>query len=137
MTLREIIERCKKLGVDEERCKSDKYSELVFYKKDIDEWYKIFADVLGPEVKPAGEKPKREHLHLTKDYGGIWAGQTLFRKEFEDGTVIAMIWPWEDGIHATLKMALLETEKSEVKPSSHGALSPFAGLRARLGKGLL
>ncbi len=137
MTLREIIERCRMLGVDEERCKSDEYSELVFYKKDIDQWYKIFADVLGPAVKPAEKKTKREHLHLTKDYGGIWAGQTLFRKAFKDVTVIAMIWPWEDGIHATLKMALLETEKSEVKLSARRARSPFAGLRARLGKGLL
>ena len=137
MTLREIIERCKRLGVDEERCKSDKYNELVFYKKDIDEWYKMFADVLGPAVKPVGKKPNREHLLLTKDYGGMWVGQTLFRKEFKDVTVIAMIWPWEDGVHATLKMALLETEKSEVKLSACRVRFPFAGLRARLGKGLL
>lgn len=136
MTLQEIIERCRMLGVDEERCNSDKYSEFVFYKEELDEWNKIFSDVLGPAIKPAGKKPARDHKRLTKDYGGIWADQTLFMKEFEDVTVIAMFWPWQDGIHATLKMALLEKEKPEVGLSDHQARVCFRGLRARLGKGL-
>lgn len=136
MTLQEIIERCRMLGVDEERCTSDKYSEFVFYKEEIDAWNKIFSDVLGPAIKPAGKKPAKDHKRLTKDYGGIWADQTLFKKEFEDVTVIAMFWPWEDGIHATLKMALLEKEKPEVKLSARKGEGRFAGLRTRLGKGL-
>jgi len=106
ITLREIIERCSMLGLDEERCNSDKYSELVFYKTEIDEWSKILADVLGPAVKRAGKKPTKDHLYLTKDYGGIWIAQTLFKRDFDDVSVIAMFWPWQDGIHATLKLAL-------------------------------
>ncbi|UCG81111.1 MAG: hypothetical protein JSV60_02160 [Desulfobacterales bacterium] len=136
MTLREIIERCSMLTVDEVRCEGDKYRELVFCGEDIDEWHRIFADVLGPAVKPAGKKPTKDHWRLTKDYGGVWAGQTLFKKEFEDGTVIAMFWPWQDGIHVTLKMALLEKQKSGVKLSVPIARVPFAGLRAWLEKSL-
>lgn len=108
MTLREIIERCRMLGVDEERRDSDAYHELVFYKEEIDEWNKVLADILGPAIKPAGAKPSKDHRRLTKEYGGIWAGQTLFKKDFDDVTVIAMFWPWQDRTHVTLKMALLE-----------------------------
>ena len=107
MTLREIIEECSTLSVCEERCITDEYGELVFYNREIDEWNKILADMFGPAIKPAGVEPTKGDLLLTEDYGGIWADQTLFQKDFDDVTVIAMFWPWKDDIHTTLKMALL------------------------------
>ncbi len=110
MTLREIIEKCSMLGVYDERYITDEYSELVFYNKEIHEWNQILADILGPAIKPAGAKPTKDDLHLTKDYGGIWVDQTLFKKVFDDVTVIAMFWPWQDDIHTTLKMTLLNSK---------------------------
>ena len=107
MTLREIIEKCSALGVCEERCITDEYGELVFYNREIDEWDKILADIFGHAIKPAGVSPSKDDLHLTKDYGGIWIDQTLFKKDFDDVTMIAMFWPWKDDIHTTLKVALL------------------------------
>ncbi len=136
MTLRQIIERYSMLRVDEVRCDSNKYGELIFYGEDIDEWHRIFADVFGPAVKPGGKKPTKDQKRLTKDYGGVWTDQTLFRKECEGVTVIAMFWPWRDKIHVTLKMALLEEEKSEVKLSVPMAGLPFSDLRAWLEKSL-
>jgi len=107
MTLHEIIEKCRMLGIDEERHSSNTYHELVFYREEIDKWNTVLSGVLGPAIKPEGKAPAKDHQRLTKEYGGIWADQTLFKGEFEDATVIAMFWPWEDGIHVTLKMALL------------------------------
>ena len=107
MTLREIIEKCSTLSVHEERCITDEYGELVFYNREIDEWKKILADIFGPAIKPAGVKPTKHDLNLTNDYGGIRVDQTLFKKEFDDYTVIAMFWPWGNNTHTTLKMALL------------------------------
>ena len=134
MTLKEIMERCRMLGVDQQRHRSDAYHELVFYQAEIDQWTKIFSGIFGPAVKPEGAKPTKALLHLTRDYGGIWPGQTLFKKDFDDVTVIAMFWPWQDGIHATLKMALLEKQQLEVTPSSQRTGLGLAGLRVRLGK---
>ena len=121
MTLKKIIEKCSILSVHDKRIISDEYNELVFYNKEIDKWNKIFADVLGPAIKPkvlievlgpaakpAGVEPTEDDLQLTKDYGGIYNNQTLFRKEFDDVTVIVMLWPWEDDIHTTLKMVLFK-----------------------------
>ena len=108
MILREIIKKCDTLSIYEERCITDEFCELVFYNKDTDEWNNIFADILGHAIKPAGIKPTKDDQYLTKEYGGTWFDQTLFKKEFDDVTVIAMFWPWQDGIHTTLKMALLK-----------------------------
>ncbi|MCK4852123.1 MAG: hypothetical protein KAS86_03315 [Candidatus Omnitrophica bacterium] len=106
--LEEIVERCGRMGVYERRSVSDKYCELVFYNKEIDEWKKTFTDILGPAAKPAGAKPAREDIRLTKDHGGVHDDQTLFKKEHDEVTVIAMFWPWQDHAHTTLKIALLK-----------------------------
>ena len=108
MTLKEIIEKCGTVSICEERCMNDEFCELVFYNKDTGEWTRIVAAILGHAIKPAGVEPTTDDQYLTKDYGGIWSDQTLFRKEFDDGTVIAMFWPWQDGIHTTLKMYLFK-----------------------------
>ena len=106
MTLPEIIRQCNGLEISEQRSATDKYHELVFYNKDIDQWNKIFTDILGPPVKPQGEAPTQKDLELTNDYGSIYDNQTLFKKKFDHATVIAMFWPWRDGEHTTLKLAL-------------------------------
>ncbi len=107
MKLEEIMCEFGHLGIREERCRTDDYGELVFYNREIDEWTKIFADILGPAMKPAGVEPTEEHLSLARDHGGVWAEQTLFKREFGDATVIAMFWPWQDDRHTTLKIALV------------------------------
>ncbi len=105
MTLKQIVDKCSLQNVREVRRITDGYVELVFSNKRLDDWNRIFSDILGPAKKPAGIKPSKDDLHLTKDYGGIWVNQTLFSKEFDDSTVIAMYWPWQDDAHTTLKMA--------------------------------
>ncbi|MCK4809874.1 MAG: hypothetical protein KAS99_02930 [Candidatus Omnitrophica bacterium] len=108
MTLNEINEKFNHLEISEKRDMSDDYTELVFYTKDLDEWNKIFIDTLGPAIKPPGIKASDNDMALTRDYGGIQDNQTLFKKEFESVVIIAMLWPWQDNEHITLKMALLK-----------------------------
>ena len=110
MTLKEIIEKCSILSIHDKRIITDEYNEIVFYNKDIDEWNKLFTVVLGPAIKPAGEEPTKFDLQLTKDYGGIYSNQTLFKKKFDDYTVIVMFWPWQDDIHTTLKIIRIRTK---------------------------
>ena len=136
MTLSEIIERCSRLEVAERRHQNETYSELVFYNKEIDEWNRILSEVLGPPVKSAGNKPTKDHVRLTQEYGGILTNQTLFVREFDDVTVMAMFWPWGNGKHTTLKMALLEKQKKEVNASSPKMRSCFSALRTALAKTL-
>ena len=106
MTPKEIIGRCGELSVCEKRTIGDDYCELVFYTKDTDAWIKVLADNLGPTVKPG-----REDSRLAEDFGGIRGNQTLFKKEFDDFFVIAMLWPWQDNASTTLKIALVKKQK--------------------------
>ena len=105
--IKKITDRCSALEVFERRSEDGGYRELVIFNRDINEWEKVFIDCLGPAVKPPGKKPTRDDLRLTKDYGSIAANQTLFKKEFDDGSVIAMLWPWGDEVHTTLKITAL------------------------------
>jgi hypothetical protein len=108
MKPKEFIERCDTLKIYDERYIEDDYVEIVFYSKEIEEWHKILIDIFGPPIKPAGIKSTEEHLRLTEEYGGIYTNQTLYKKEFGEYTLIAMLWPWQDDVHTTLKMVLLK-----------------------------
>ena len=105
--LKTIIEKCNALQIYEKRDINDGYCELVFDNKEIDKLEKILIEILGTATKPPGTKPTKEDIKLTKDYGGIHDNQTLFKKTFDETTVIAMLWPWQDNAHTTLKIALL------------------------------
>ncbi len=70
---------------------------------------KIFTGFFGPATKPAPEKPSKEDAMLTEKYGGICAGQTLFKKDEPGFTVIAMFWPWQSEPYTTVKVFLQKT----------------------------
>ena len=107
MTIDEILLQTKDLGIYEHRSKNDEYCELVFYSKDLNSWYDILSSALGEPRKPSGTAPTQSDLDLTSRTGGIRINQTLFEKNFGGETIIAKIWPWDDGEHLTLKMAVL------------------------------
>jgi hypothetical protein len=107
MELRDITDCCVHLDVHEKRFDRDDLFELVFFQKDVMEWARILRAFLGEPVKPSGKVPTSKDLEITKGTGGIRIEQTLFEKNVENGTIIAKFWPWTDGLHITLRMALL------------------------------
>jgi hypothetical protein len=107
MQLIEIINNCTHLKVVERRCIKDDFIELVFCNEDMAEWKRILSSYLGQPRKPQGSPPSPNDLRITCGTGSIRINQTLFEQEFEAGTVIAKFWPWADGKHTTLRMALL------------------------------
>lgn len=107
MQLKEITDCCGGLKINEKRCLTDEFVELVFQNEEIDEWYRIVSAFLGAPTKPEGREPSEKDLAITSTTGGIRLEQTLFEKEYDNGTIIAKFWPWKDKIHTTLRMALL------------------------------
>jgi len=67
---------------------------------------KMFTEIFGKAVKPSGTKPTKEDSRLTENYGGVYANQILYKKEFNNTTIIAMFWPWQDSTHITVKLAV-------------------------------
>jgi hypothetical protein len=105
VTLKEITDKCSESSIREVRHLADEYGEIVVYNTKIDEWTAVFVDLLGPPKKPSGVEPTEDDRQVAINYGGIWANQTLFKKELGDSTLLVMYWPWQDGVHTTVKMA--------------------------------
>ena len=107
MTLDDILQKVQGMKIVERRSMTDDYCELVFLSKDLEIWYNAISDSLGEPRKPAGRQPTDADQELTVKTGGIWVGQTLFEKKFDNSTIIAKFWPWQDEGNITLKIAVL------------------------------
>jgi len=107
MTFKEILDKCDQLQPFEKRKREDNYYEIVFENQDAKRWSNVLIDCFDRPAKPAGKNPSAEDEALTAPYGGIWNAQTLYRKKFDFGMVITMLWPWDDKVHTTLKMTLI------------------------------
>jgi hypothetical protein len=106
MTIKEIVETCGIWKSHEVRALRDDYCELVLSDGE-DGWIGTLIDILGSPVKTPGREPSEEHLRLAENFGGIRINQTLWRKRSDDSTIIAMLWPWQDQTHTTVKLAVL------------------------------
>ena len=105
MTFPELVEKLKKFPFDEIRKESDGYFEFVLSVKHLLTLYPIFEIYYGVPFKPAGIAPSSTAQDVTKVYGGIQTQQTLYYVRRGSISDCAMIWPWNDGTHATVKMA--------------------------------
>ena len=105
VTISEILKKCDQLKVEEERVSSSGYTEQVIFADEIDQWNKVLTGVLGPAVKPAGQKTTPQYFALTVNFGGLFDDQTLFYKKFKEKSILAIFWPWKNKIHVTLKIA--------------------------------
>jgi hypothetical protein len=107
MILKDIVNRCHGLTIQEVRSDKDEYYEVVILNREIEDWEKLLASILGPARKPKGVKPSDDDLSLTSASGGIRVNQTLFERSFGNYSIIAKFWPWDDNEYTTLKMAHL------------------------------
>ena len=108
MDLNDIKSKFEGYNLYVQRSLSEDYWEIVIYNKDITKWEDGFSEILGFPVKPKGVKPTSEHQNLAKDHGGIFPNQTLYAKEFDIGTIMAMFWPWGNNTHTTIKTSLIK-----------------------------
>lgn len=107
MSFASIVAAIANLPVEEQRQLREHYVELVFFTHDTARWTATLSAHLGPVAKPPGTAPSAEQRQLASAHGGIHANQTLFYGNSEGIRIIAMFWPWQDGLHTTLKLAQL------------------------------
>jgi len=107
-SLKEISDRIQNLPIDQKRSGTDSYIEIVILNEKMSEWMTFLEKQLGAPAKSSSQKPTREQETLAEPNGGISKGQTLFKKELENGLIVAMLWPWQDEKHTTLKIFTAE-----------------------------
>lgn len=108
MKLFDIYLQLDSLEITDRRYLMADYLELVFLRDDFEKWDKLLSALLGPVASPFDADPSRDHLELTRPFGGVRKGQALYQKDFGDYVIIAMLWPWQNETHITLKMPLIK-----------------------------
>jgi hypothetical protein len=122
MRLMELYEKLKGLNIFEKRSAADSLIDVVFENKDLAAWNDRLQTLLGPALKPAGDKPNPLAKKTAQIFGGIRNDQTLFCKTFAEHSLVAMFWPWQNGKCTTCKIFPLDNAALESKPSFWGKL---------------
>jgi hypothetical protein len=105
LKMTEVLGSIDHLTVDEKRKFTDDYVELVLLSSEASLWTAVLEKAFGPAMKPAGKAPAKEDREASKLFGGVWKDQTLYQAKISEETVVAVLWPWQDDAHVTLKMA--------------------------------
>jgi len=71
--------------------------------KYLAELNRIFGKASWPSDKPLTADIKKNIAR----YGGVMAGQTLYAQKEGSRMVFAMLWPWGDQVHITLKSGVV------------------------------
>lgn len=116
MDLKQLVSKLGELRVCQKRVSSPVYEEWVIFAEDMGRWEHLCSELLGPATKPKGEKTSPLAFALTVDFGGINDDQVLYHKESGEMSVIALFWPWQNGVHVTLKLACFKKEDKGRKP---------------------
>jgi hypothetical protein len=104
MTFDELKAQIKTCGFDEVRVDNDELFEAVIQKKNLEALNAKLVSVFGPTAWPSENKLSNEVHNIIQHHGGIMAGQSLYFTHIDNSPVFAMLWPWGDKEHITLKM---------------------------------
>ncbi len=111
MNFTELIQKTQALPLEQVRKNVTGYFEFVIPVEHEKGLYPILEDFFGPPFKPKNTSPDAQAKKISYDYGGIEKHQVLYYTEKNGLPSCAMIWPWNDGRFATVKMAQGEIKK--------------------------
>jgi len=103
MQFNELIKEIKTVVFEELRKDEDNYFEAVVSNHRLADLTAILEKSFGLPVWPFKNKLTSLMKKAIKDFGDIREGQILYWNE-ENGVVIAMLWPWQDGVGTTVKI---------------------------------
>jgi len=91
----------KEIGFETERAEERHYFEGVLASSRLQDLSARLELLLGQAQK----EPSAAAKEAVSGFGGINKGQTLYYYGEGPNFIFAMLWPWQDGEHITLKMA--------------------------------
>ena len=105
--LSQLDNKFRSLNIFKERKSNETYREIVFFNKDMKKWDRVLSGKLGAPVKSKWTGTDQALKKITRKFGGIRKGQTVYIKEYDNCSILAMIWPWKDRTHSTLKLSMI------------------------------
>jgi hypothetical protein len=104
MEFNEIKKEVKGVGFETLRTDSDNFLEAVVIKEELDRLNDRLKAFFGEPAWPSKDKLSFQAQETIKGFGGIMPGQTLYFKSEGRDSTFAMLWPWQDGKHTTVKI---------------------------------
>jgi hypothetical protein len=104
MQFSQIKEGLKDVSFDALRTDCDNYFEAVILKEELTKLTERLANLFGSPAWPSKNRLSFRIQEAIKGFGGIMPGQTLYSLEQGSDAVFAMLWPWQDGKHTTIKI---------------------------------
>jgi len=89
---------------DNLRIDKHNYFEAVIVKNELAKLTASLERLFGSPAWPSQNRLLLQVQEIIKDFGGIRPEQTLYFWSQGKDTVFAMLWPWEDGYHTTVKI---------------------------------
>lgn len=104
MQFAELIKEVKCVSFQELRQDSDRFFEAVVIKQELSKLTERLEKFFGIPAWPSNNKISSQVQNVIKDFGGIMPNQTLYFRSDGNDTIFAMLWPWQDKEHITLKI---------------------------------
>lgn len=100
----QLKEEVKHLAPQAIRTDNDNYFEAVIIKDRLAKLSPLLEEAFDAYIWPSKEKLPLSTLEVINNFGGIRDNQTLYFCYGENYCMFAMLWPWGDGQHVTLKI---------------------------------
>ena len=104
MQFKQIIEEMKGVEFDLVRVESDYYFEAVILLDKLPVLTERLQKVFGGPLCPPAVKLPKDVEEVVEDFGGIRGEQALYFKKDKEYSFFAMLWPWSDEYHFTVKL---------------------------------
>ncbi|MFA5149002.1 MAG: hypothetical protein WC491_07770 [Candidatus Omnitrophota bacterium] len=104
MTFKDLMEEIKGIEFDTVRVDSYYYFEAVVLRDKLPSLKERLDKVFGEQVYPSKKKLAADIQQAIEDFGGIRDDQVLYFIKEKDYSYFAMLWPWTDEYHITVKV---------------------------------
>jgi len=102
----------KGIDFDAVRRDDDHYFEGVIVRDGLAGLAVRLERYLGHPIWPSQSMLSEPVREIISPYGGIREGQELYLLSEENASVFAMLWPWGDGVHITLRLGIIPTPRT-------------------------
>lgn len=104
MQFEEMIKEVKGVSFDEVRSDEADYFEAVVLNEDMESLNALLGKFFGAPVFLSKEGFSSKVQETIREFGGVWPDQTLYIWNEGSDVIFAMLWPWQDKEHTTLKI---------------------------------
>lgn len=104
MLFQQLKTEIKDIGFEQVRKDNEDYLEAVILKSGLPQLTTRLERFFGSLAWPSKTSLSSQAKEVIEDFGGLRHGQALYFKQQDNQATFAMLWPWNDGEHLTLKV---------------------------------